>query len=30
VLFNGERAGTVLLDNARIIAEQAARVAAFR
>lgn len=30
VLFNGEPAGTVLLDNARIIAEQAARVAAFR
>ena len=30
VLVNGERAGTAILDNARVIAEQAARVAAFR
>ena len=30
VLVNGEPAGTTELDNARIIAEQAARVAAFR
>jgi hypothetical protein len=30
VLVNGEPAGTVQLNNARIIAEQAARVAAFR
>ncbi len=30
VLINGEPAGTAILDNARIIAEQAARVAAFR
>ncbi len=30
VLVNGEPAGTVELDNARVIAERAARVAAFR
>jgi metallopeptidase family M12-like protein len=30
VLVNGEPAGTIELDNARIIAQQAARVAAFR
>ena len=30
ILVNGEPAGTVELDNARVIAEQAARVAAFR
>jgi hypothetical protein len=30
VLINGEPAGTLELDNARVIAEQAARVAAFR
>ena len=30
VLIKGEVAGTAILDNARVIAEQAARVAAFR
>ena len=30
VLIKGEAAGTAELDNARVIAEQAARVAAFR
>src|SRR5438132_7485104 len=30
VLINGERTGTADLDNRRVIAEQAARVAAFR
>jgi hypothetical protein len=30
VLINGEAAGTAEIDNARVIAEQAARVAAFR
>jgi hypothetical protein len=30
VLIKGEPAGTAILDNARVIAEQAARVAAFR
>jgi hypothetical protein len=30
VLVKGEAAGTLELDNARVIAEQAARVAAFR
>ena len=30
VLIRGEPAGTAALDNARVIAEQAARVAAFR
>jgi len=30
VLIKGEAAGTPDLDNARVIAEQAARVAAFR
>ena len=30
VLINGEPAGTPQLDNARVIAEQAGRVAAFR
>jgi len=30
VLVNGEPAGTSELDNARVIAQQAARVAAFR
>jgi hypothetical protein len=30
VFVAGEPAGTALLDNARVIAEEAARVAAFR